>query len=182
MSIAATASGSVDVALRAGGRTTRFTSPIAAGKRKLRITRAMPAAQARATSATLTLTYAGDSDTRSYTVRLLAARRGAALKAKRPTIVAGRLKAQGTVTKAARGSVQIQLRFDPGDGAQRALSFKARIAKGRYSLDIRLSDDVVRQLTNARGAISSSLLFAGDAGKGIAGQSSYFELVPPKAA
>ena len=88
----------------------------------------------------------------------------------------GRLKANGTIGKRARGSVQVQLRFVPAGQTQaRTVSFKARIVKGRFRLDQGLSAAVMRDVA-ASGAVSSYVLFAGDKRGGMAGQSSFFEL------
>lgn len=174
-SLASSASGSVEVAFQAAGRTTRFTAPIANGQ--LRISRALTAAQARAGTGTLTLTYGGDARTQPDKVRLLAASRGAALKAKRPTIVKGRLTAAGTVTKRARGSIRVELRFDPAGATQtRVMTFKAPIVKGRYRLDKPLAAAVLSDMARSPAAPVTYLLFAGDKRNGVAGQSAFFEL------
>lgn len=174
-SISSRASGSVDVTFLAAGRTTRFTVPIADGQ--VKVNRALPAPQASASSGTLTLTYAGDSDTQPYTVKLLATRRGASLKAKRPTIFKGRIKATGSISKLARGSVRVELRYQPtGATQQRIVAFKAPIAKGRYKLDKSLSATVLRDIAGSPAAPGSYVLFAGDKRSGIGGQSAFFAL------
>ena len=175
-SISTKASGSVDMAFRAGGTTTRFSAPINAAKGEVRVSRAIPKPQARKGSGTLTLTYRGDGDTRAYSVRLLAAGRAPSLKAQRPRIAGGRLQAAGKVAKLARGSVAVQLRMTlPGRSRPRSLTFKARIVKGRYRLDKRLSTDVMRVTTTA--TLSSYVTYAGDKRGAISGQSSFFEVV-----
>ena len=146
----------------AAGSTTRFTTPIANGK--VRINRAIPAAQARAASGTLTLTYAGDADTQPYTVQLLAARRGASLKAKRPTIVKGRLKATGQRDQA-------RARLDPGGAALPARRRDAGARRDVHGADrqgpLHASTSacptaLLRDMASSPSAVGSYVLFAGD--------------------
>lgn len=172
--LSSSASGSVDVAFQAAGRTSRFSTPITGGK--LRVNRAIPARQARGGSGTLTLTYRGDADTQPQIVRLVAATRAAALKAKRPTIANGRVKATGTVAKRVRGSIKLELRVQPAGATQaRFVTFTATISKGRYKLDKPVSAAVASELATSP-AVSATIVFAGDKRNGIAGQSAYFEL------
>ena len=106
------ASGTVQVTLRAAGRTTRFDAPIDRRNGRVRVTRPISAAQARLGSGIITITYPGDSDTRAQSVRLRAANTPAALRVTRPRITArGFLRAGGRVSTKARGVVHIQLEY-----------------------------------------------------------------------
>ena len=81
------------------------------------------------------------------------------------------------MSKLARGSVRIELRFEPAGATQeRVVAFKATIAKGRYKLDKPLSATVLREMASSPAAPGSYVLFTGDKRNGIAGQSAFFEL------
>ena len=123
------ASGRVDVAYRAGGRTTRFTAPIAAGR--IRVTRRLPRAQAGA-SGILTLRWRGSAAVREATVRLRAAAQPARLRRDAATLAGGRLRVAGRISPRARGSVR--LRLVAADGGE--VSVTAPIDGGRWHADV----------------------------------------------
>ncbi|WP_354701663.1 hypothetical protein DSM112329_01989 [Paraconexibacter sp. AEG42_29] len=179
--ISARASGTVRVTFQTAGVTTSFVARIDAVRRRIAVDRALSAAQGRAGSGILTLTYGGDADTQPQTVRLRVARRSSGLRAGRPTIVGARLRAAGTVSPRARGSVRVQLLFEPAGGATRTLTFSAPIAGGRYRLDAALSADVQAAIAGRRGVVHSYTLFTGDVGRRIQGALASFQVLGERA-
>lgn len=159
--ITARASGTLRVAFQAAGRTERFTAPVDAARARVRIARRLPTAQARLGTGILTLTYPGDADTQPQEVRLRAAPRAAGLVAGRPKISANRLTASGRVSSAARGVVRVQVLYEPAGQPTRTLEFTARIAGGRYRVDVPLAPDVLKELALRRGVVHSYTLFTG---------------------
>ena len=154
--------------------------PIADGQ--VKVNRATPRAAGRASSGTLTLTYGGDSDTQPYTVKLLATRRGASLKAKRPTHRQGPHQGdRAAISKRARGSVRVELRFQPA-GADAAARRRVQGPHRQGPLQARQAPirDVLRDIAGSPAALGSYVVFAGDKRSGIAGQSAFFELPPPR--
>lgn len=164
------ASGVVQVVLRAGGRTSRFTTRIDARDRRVVIDRRISAAQARLASGILELTYPGDADTQPQTVRVRAASGRALLRAGRPTISAGRLRAAGTISPRARGVVRLQVLYEPASGGTRVLRYKATISRGRYRVDTRLPAAIAAEVAARRGVVHSYTLFTGDLGRRIRGE------------
>jgi len=140
-SITARARGSVRVAYRAAGVTTRFSAPISGGR--IRIDRRLPRAQRRVSTGIVTLTWAGDARVRRASVRLRAAN-GRALLRRTVTRISGRrLQVGGTISTRARGVVRITLESVVG-GTVRTVSLRARIARGRWSASTTLADAVAR--------------------------------------
>lgn len=160
--ITARASGDVRVVLRAAGRTTSFTAPVDAERRRIRIVRRVGRAQARAGTGILELRYAGDADTQPEAVRLRIARRAAALRAGRPTVEDGVLRASGRIDARARGVVRVQLVFETADGAARTLDFRARVERGRYRLAETLPRAVQAEIAGRLGVLHSSTQYTGD--------------------
>ncbi|MFP5362555.1 MAG: hypothetical protein ACLGI5_07475, partial [Thermoleophilia bacterium] len=174
------ASGQVKAVFQAAGRTQRFGAGIKPGKRRVRIDRAIPAAQARVGTGILTLTYGGNRATQPQEVRLRAASRPAHLKASRPRIRKGRLIASGRISRRARGVVRLQLLYEPPGKQTRALKFSARIRNGRYRFDERLSANVLSEIARRRGVVHSYTLFTGYLGNRIRGEMSSFEVSGPR--
>jgi hypothetical protein len=169
--ITARASGRVGVTFRAAGRTLRFSAPVDAAHRRIRFARRVSAAQARLGTGILTLAYPGDADTRPQIVRLRAASRRAALAVTRPRIAGDRLKAAGTIARAARGVVRVQLEYQPGSGgATRVPTFRARIHDGRWSLDAPLPAAMRAEIARRRGTVHSYTLFTGYLPRHIRGE------------
>ena len=159
--ITSLASGRVDVELHAAGRRFRFTAPIDSTNARIRFRQRIPAAQARLGTGILTITYSGDADTRSQTVRLRAAFRPAVLRLARPTIASdGRLRASGTVSPLARGVVRVQLEYVLDDKTV-TRQFNARIANGRWSINQPLSQAVRDEIARRSGTVHSYTLFTG---------------------
>ncbi|MEA2217713.1 MAG: hypothetical protein QOJ35_339 [Solirubrobacteraceae bacterium] len=154
------ASGRVAVELRSAGRTLRFTVPIDGARARIRFRKRISARQAALGTGVLTISYAGDPDTRPQSVRLRAGSRRAGLRVVRPKLVNGRLRARGTIAAAARGVVRVQLEY-VHRGATRRLSFDARIARGRWRLDRRLSPAALAEIGERTGGVDASVLFMG---------------------
>ena len=129
------ASGTVRVAYRSGGKTTRFTAKIDGGR--IRFKRKLSGASARKTTGIFTLTYAGDDDVRADRVRLRAANGRAGLRRGTTRINAGILEVSGRISKRARGVVRIRLEYLNGNELVLD-TFRAKISKGRWSLKERL--------------------------------------------
>jgi hypothetical protein len=127
------------------------------------------AAQARLGTGILTLDYPGDADTRPQVVRLRAAGTPARLTVTRPRIVGDRLRAAGTVTRAARGVVRVQLEFQSG-ATTTTRSFAARIDGGHWSLDATLSPPDRDAIARRTGTVHSYTLFTGYLPRRIRGE------------
>ena len=158
--ITSLASGRANVELHAAGRRFRFTAAIDSRAGRIRFSKRIPTAQALLGTGILTITYRGDADTRSQTVRLRAARQRADLRLTRPTIANGRLRASGTVSNRARGIVRAQIEYVV-DGQTRTRQFNARINNGRWSLDQALSQAVRDEIARRTGTVHSYTLFTG---------------------
>ena len=159
--ITSRASGRVRVELHAAGRRYRFTAPIDAANARIRFRKRIPAAQANLGTGIITITYAGDADTRPQSVRLRAANRPAVLRLSRPRIVDGRIRASGTVSERARGVVRLQLEYDRG-GRTRIVRFRARIGdNGSWSLNEQLSQTERTGIAQRQGTVHSYTLFTG---------------------
>lgn len=158
--ISTRASGRVSLELYAAGIRHRWTAPIDSANGRIRTREAIPAPQANMGTGILTITYAGDPDTRPQVVRLRAANVRALLVAERPTLVNGRLRAQGTVAAAARGVVRVQLEYFSG-GATTTLEKFAPIADGRWTLDTQLTGAEQQAIARRRGTVHSYILFTG---------------------
>ncbi len=158
--ITSLASGDAKVELHAAGRRTRFSVPVNSVDGRIRFTKAIPAAQAQLGTGIVTLTYGGDADTRPQTVRLRAAAGKANLRLARPTIVAGRLRAAGTISTEARGVVRVQIQYE-SDGQTRTLRFLAPILDGKWSLNEKLARSVVDGIARRTGTVHSYTLFTG---------------------
>ena len=174
--ISAKASGTVDVELRAAGRTFRFKADVDSAGARIRFRKRIPAAQARLGTGILTLRYPGDADTRPQVVRLRAAAGPAALAVTRPTYADGRLKASGTVGSRARGSVRVQLEYEHA-GTVRTLAFGAKVADGRWSLDEALPENIRGEIAARTGTVHSYTLFTGYLPARVRGEMRSFEVL-----
>jgi len=174
--ISTLASGRVKLALRAAGRRTRMTAAIDRKRGRIVVDRAIPAAQARLGTGILTLTYKGNGATRPQSVRLRAAAVPAALRARRPTLSAGRLRASGTISSRARGSVRVQLQFEHG-GRTKTLEFPAPIRSGRWTLNKLLASGVRKAIAARTGTVHSYTLFTGYARARMRGEMRSYEVL-----
>ncbi|MDP2710971.1 MAG: hypothetical protein Q8O56_07110 [Solirubrobacteraceae bacterium] len=174
------ASGAARISVFAAGRTTTFNAPIDSANGRIRVTRSVPAAQARLGTGILTLRYAGDADTRPQTVRLRAANTPARLTAQRPTITStGALRAQGTVSRSARGVVRVQLEYvNRLDGQIVTLERTARINNGRWSLNSQLSQTILAQIALRCGTVHSYTLFTGYLPARMRGEMRAYQVLP----
>ena len=175
--ISGRASGGVRVAFRAAGRTERFTAEVDGANRRVRINRAIPAAQARLGTGILTMTYAGDEDTQPQEVRLRAASRQARLVADRPKLTGNRLTAQGRISARARGVVRLQVLYEPPDGPTKTLRFAGQIRNGRYEIDLRMPPKVVSEIAARRGVVHTYTLFTGYLPARVRGEMRSYQLL-----
>ncbi len=171
------ASGEVTVALRAAGRTHRFTAPVDSANRRIRFTERIPAEQARKGSGILTISYPGDGDTRPQELRLRAAPRGARLDLDRPTLSSGgRLRAKGTITSRARGLVRVGLSY-VHQGTTRVVERNARIKDGRWRLNVRLPAEDVARIGARTGTVQSTTAFTGYLRERLRGEARAFRVL-----
>lgn len=174
------ASGSVRISLNAAGRTKTFSAKVDSKKGRVRITKKIPAAQARLGTGILTIRYPGDADTRAQTVRLRAANGKAKLTVTRPTITpTGFLKASGKVSSRARGIVRVQLEYvNRADGLTVTLRRNTTIKKGRWKLNSRLSPSLRSQIALRCGTVHSYTLFTGYFPRRIRGEMRSLQVLP----
>ena len=173
------ASGSVSMQLYAAGKRHRWTAPINSTEGHVRVSEKIPAAQARMGTGILTIAYPGDPDTRPQTVRLRAANVPAALDARRPTIVNGRLQAGGTISRAARGVVRVQLQYFSGEQTT-TLEKYARISGGAWSLDAPLTPEEQAAIAARRGTVHSYILFTGYLKARMRGEMRSYQVLGPR--
>ena len=173
------ASGSVAMQLYAAGKRHRWSAPVNATEGHIRVSQPIPAAQARMGTGILTVAYPGDPDTRPQTVRLRAANVPAALDARRPTIVNGRLQAGGTISRAARGVVRVQLQYFSGEQTT-TLEKYARISGGAWSLDAPLTPEEQAAIAARRGTVHSYILFTGYLKARMRGEMRSYQVLGPR--
>jgi hypothetical protein len=128
----------VTVTFRAAGRRVTFSAPIDNGGR-IQIRRRLAAAQRGVRSGIFDLSFAGSNLVQPDTVRLRAASGRALLRLATADLTGGLLTVNGTVSRRARGVVQIRLGFDRPDGSNGFETFTARIARGKWSISQRLT-------------------------------------------
>ena len=158
--ISARASGIVNLELFGAHQVHRWTAPISSSDGRILDRESIPAAQASLGTGILTISYRGDADTRPQVVRLRAANNPANLDSSRPTIVNGHLLANGTIDRAARGIVRVQLEYFSG-GRTTTLEKTAAIANGGWRLDALLSPVEQAGIATRRGTVHSYILFTG---------------------
>ena len=176
------ASGRVRITLQAAGRTTSFTAPIDSARGRIRVVHRIFRSQAELGTGIITITYNGDADTRSQVVRLRAANNPANLRMTRPTITSsGFLRADGTVTRRARGAVRVQLEFvNSSDGETVTLERAATInPRGRWSLNAPLSASLRAQIAARCGTVHSYTLFTGYFPLRIRGEMRSYQVLGP---
>ena len=164
--ISTLASGTAQIELLGGGRVTEFSAPVDSERGRIRATRGIDEAQARTSTAILTIRYPGDEDTRAQTLRLRAALRAANLSSKRPTISpSGQLDVAGAISRLARGMVRVQLEWVNGsDGSIGVLERQAKVgarAPGRWGVRSQLPPNVLKQIANRCSSLQSYVLFTG---------------------
>lgn len=173
------ASGNAQVELLGGGRITQFTLPVDSAKGRIFGTRGIDAAQARASTAILTLSYPGDADTRAQTLRLRAALRAAKLSSSRPAITVGVLTAAGAISKRAKGVVRLQLEWvNRADGSIGTLERLAPIKNGRWGVRSQLPSAIVSQINTRCSTLQSYVLFTGFQPLLMRGEMRAFQVAP----
>ncbi|HEV2769835.1 MAG TPA: ubiquitin-activating E1 FCCH domain-containing protein [Solirubrobacteraceae bacterium] len=170
------ASGEVQVEFFAAGRRVGFTEEVDAANRRVRFNRRIPGRQARLGTGIVTITYRGDGDTRPQEVRLRAASRRAGLELERPRIVNGRLRAEGTISRRARGVVRMQVQYVV-DGKTETVRLRGRIRGGRWEIDHALSQKVRDGIARRRGSVHSYTLFTGYFERRIRGEMRSFQVL-----
>jgi hypothetical protein len=170
------ASGEVQVEFFAAKRRFSFTEKVAADDRRIKFRRSIPVEQARLGTGIVTINYPGDKDTRPQEVRLRAASQKANLQLKRPVIEDGRLKARGTISDRARGVVRLQLQYVVG-GQTETVEVHGRIDEGRWTIDERLSDQVVQGIAQRTGSVHSYTLFTGYFPRRIRGEMQSYQVL-----
>lgn len=158
--ITARASGTVSMELFGARQVHRWSAPINSSDGRILDRESIPAAQAALGTGILTMTYRGDADTRPQVVRLRAANTPANLDSARPTIVNGHLVANGTISRAARGIVRVQLEYFSG-GRTTTLEKTAPITNGSWRLDALLSPAEQAAIAARGGTVHSYILFTG---------------------
>jgi hypothetical protein len=170
------ASGAAIVALQSGGLRTRFLAPVDSARGEVRIRRRIAREQARAGTGIVTITYLGDADTQPQVVRLRAASRRAKLALARPRIVGGRLRAEGTISRRARGIVRTQIMYTVAR-VPFMRQYGAPIRHGRWKLDVALARQVLREIAHRRGTLQSNTLFTGYLPAHIGGEMRSFQVL-----
>jgi len=166
----------VGVDFHAASRHTRFAAQIDSEQGYVRFRKDLPRAQVRAGTGIVTLAYPGNDRTRGQEVRLRAASGRARLDLDRPTLLDGRVRAQGTISKRARGVVRVQLSWATG-GRDRSLEVHARIRDGRWTLDEALPDAAMADIVRRDGTVHSYTLFTGYLPERLRGEMRSFEVV-----
>ncbi|MDP8968861.1 MAG: hypothetical protein M3N04_09700 [Actinomycetota bacterium] len=170
------ATGSARIELFAGGQRTSFATKLDSRRGRLRVNRAITRRQARPQSAIVTIRYAGNARTLPKEVRLRAASRAARLKAGRPSMKGDRLVARGTVAKAARGVVRLELVYNV-DGQHVSRKLSAKIKNGRWSLSTVLSAQVRAQIARRSGSVNSYILYTGYGPASIGGEMKFSKVL-----
>jgi subtilisin-like proprotein convertase family protein len=135
--ITAKAAGKVRVTYRSAGATTAFDAAISGGR--IRFRKALPRSQRSKPTGIVTLTYRGSALVEPDGVTLRAARGKARLLRTSSRIDAkGRLGVTGTVSPRVRGVVRVRLSYAAAGGVSASLDYRAKIARGRWSLNQRL--------------------------------------------
>jgi hypothetical protein len=154
------ASGAATVTLHAAGTRTRFAAAVDSARGRIAVRRPVSRQQARAGTGIVTIDYKGDADTQPSAVRLRAASGKARLRAQRPRLEHGRLRAAGTIARRARGVVRIQLAYTAG-GERFVRELAAPIRHGRWKLDSGLSPGTLAHIDRRDGTLHAYTLFTG---------------------
>ena len=173
------ASGSAHVELQAGGRRTHFAATIDRKRGHLRINRPITRRQARRQSAIVTISYPGNARTLPKKVRLRAASRAARLRSSRPRMKAVGLITKGTVAKAARGVVRLELAYN-ADGQNLVRRFSAKIANGRWALSAALPAEIRAQIARRSGSVNAYVLYTGYGPASIGGEMRFYKVLGPR--
>lgn len=152
------AGGKCQVIVRRGRQVVRFQVPVRL--ERISFSRLLPPQLRDARSLGLTLRYPGADSIAPARVSLLAGSRAAKLTAGRAKLTkAGRLSVGGRISPRARGEVEVSV-LPTLAGAAKTVELKARIERGRWSLNRRLrglSGEHRRLLISYRGLRSGAL-------------------------
>ena len=178
--ISTLASGNAQVELLGGRRITQFTLPVDSARGRIRGTRGIDTAQARASTAILTLRYAGDADTRAQTLRLRAALHASKLSSRRPVIEPGALlTAAGAITRRAQGVVRVQLEWvNRLDGSIGVVERLAPIKNGRWGVKYTLPPGIAAQIDSRCSTLQSYVVFTGYQKLLMRGEIRAFQVAP----
>jgi len=179
--ISTLASGLAGVQLIGGGRITEFNVRIDPARGLIRATRGIDEAQARASTAILTLRYPGDPDTRAQTLRLRAGLRAPRLSSKRPTISpTGQLDITGAITRRAKGVVRVQLEWvNRSDGSIGLVERLATIrAPGRWGVRSQLPPGILEKIASRCSTVQANVLFTGYQPLNLRGEMRAFQVMP----
>ena len=142
----------LSVVFRAAGRRVAFTVPINGARVTIR--HRLARALRRARTGVVEVSFAGSDQVAPEAARLRAAGRAAGHRVATATLRAGTLAVAGTISRRARGSVEVRLRFARPDGSLGETLLRAKVARGRWS--------VTQKLTGAAAAGGRlSVAFAG---------------------
>lgn len=173
------ASGTARVDMVAGGRRTSFDAKIDSARGVLRVNRAVTRRQARGQSAIVTINYPGNARTLPKQVRLRAASRAAKLTASAPTMRSHRLLAKGTVAKAARGVVRLELSYNV-DGRNIVRKLSAKIRNGRWATSSALSPQIAAEIARRSGSVTAYVLYTGYGPASIGGEMLFHKVLGPR--
>jgi hypothetical protein len=87
-----------------------------------------------------------------------------------------RLVAAGTVAKAARGVVRVELAYN-ADGHNLTRAFTAKIKNGRWSLRAPLRPRIRAELARRAGAVSAYILYTGHGPASIGGEMTFAKVL-----
>ncbi|MDP2711199.1 MAG: fibronectin type III domain-containing protein [Solirubrobacteraceae bacterium] len=170
------ATGNVSIELFADQFRHRWTAPVDSLNGRIRDRSLIPSGQAARGTGILTITYPGNARTRPQGVRLRAANERANLRAARPTIEAGHLRAQGTIASRARGVVRVQLQYYSA-GTTTTLEKFAPISNGTWTLNAPLTAEEQIAITGRQGTVHSYILFTGYLPARMRGEMRSFEVL-----
>lgn len=173
--ITSRAEGRVQVTYHADGRLDSFdaeVSPNDAELDQIRFKQPITSAQADLGTGIVTIYYKGDADTRPQEVRLRAASRSAELRVDKMSLTDGRLSAEGSVTRRAKGIVRVRYSYLDTAGAPELHHARATIQKGGgWALE---DEQVPAGLLRCGGYLS--ILFTGDFEPRIRGEMVAYQL------
>lgn len=119
----------VRVSFIANGRRLVFTERVQEGR--LRFRKPLPKSQRSVSTGIMEIDYGGNQRVRPAEVRARAARRSAGFERRHLSLHGGVLRAQGTISRRARGVVRLHLSTAAGD----RWSSQARLANGTWQLE-----------------------------------------------
>jgi hypothetical protein len=90
--------------------------------------------------------------------------------------VGGRLRASGTVSRASRGVVRLQLEYATGDRTV-VVPLRAPIRSGRFSIDAPLPATTLSALAGREGTVHAYVLFTGYLPARVRGEMASFQIL-----